>query len=94
MSPRPVDGAIVTLTSLLLLGVFYAATDGVLAALVSRLTPSESRGTAIAAAQTVVALARFFASVGFGALWMVLDRGPPCSWSAPCCSSPCPWPPG
>ena len=54
---------------LLLLGAFYAATDGVLAALACRLVPEESRASGISAAQTVVALARFCASVGFGVLW-------------------------
>ena len=51
---------------LLLLGTFYAATDGVLAALVSRLVSAEARGSGIAAAQTVVALTRFVSAVGFG----------------------------
>lgn len=54
---------------LLLLGTFYAATDGVLAALASLLVPAASRASGISAAQTVVALARFAASVGFGLLW-------------------------
>lgn len=54
---------------LLLLGTFYAATDGVLAALASLLIPEASRASGISAAQTVVALARFCASVGFGVLW-------------------------
>jgi MFS family permease len=54
---------------LLLLGSFYAATDGVLAALASRLVPEASRASGISAAQTVVALARFGASVAFGILW-------------------------
>lgn len=54
---------------LLLLGTFYAATDGVLAALASLLVPEASRASGISAAQTVVALARFAASVGFGIMW-------------------------
>ena len=54
---------------LLLLGSFYAATDGVLAALASRLVPVTSRASGISAAQTVVALARFGASVAFGVIW-------------------------
>jgi hypothetical protein len=54
-----------------MLGAFYAATDGVLAALASRLVPAESRASGISAAQTVVALARFAASVGFGVLWQI-----------------------
>ena len=68
----PVGGVVAVIATLLLLGTFYAATDGVLSALVSRLTPDATRGTGIAAAQTVVALARFAASFGFGALWFNL----------------------
>jgi MFS family permease len=71
----PVHGLLATLVTLALLGVFYAATDGVLAALISRLTPAESRATAISAAQTVVALSRFASSVAFGAVWATLGRG-------------------
>jgi MFS family permease len=61
-----------TLVTLLLLGVFYAATDGVLPALVSRLIPATSRGSGIASAQTVVVLARFASSLAFGSLWVTL----------------------
>jgi MFS family permease len=61
-----------TLVSLLLLGTFYAATDGVLPALVSRLVPAGARGSGIAAAQTVVAVSRFGSSVAFGSLWLAL----------------------
>ncbi|MBW6438622.1 MFS transporter [Actinoplanes hulinensis] len=70
----PSGGPGLTLAVLLLLGVFYAATDGVLPALVSRLVPAETRGSGIAAAQTVVVLARFASSLTFGVLWAV--RGP------------------
>ena len=73
----PADGIGLTLGVLLLLGIFYAATDGVLPALVSRLVPAGARGSGIAAAQTVVVLARFASSVGFGLLWSV--QGP--RWS-------------
>jgi len=59
---------------LLLLGSFYAATDGVLAALATQSVPEESRASGIAAAQTVVALARFGCSVGFGLLWQLTGR--------------------
>ena len=61
---------------LLLLGSFYAATDGVLAALASRLVPEASRASGISAAQTVVALARFGASVAFGVLWQFAGLEP------------------
>ncbi|WP_101523674.1 MFS transporter [Nocardioides houyundeii] len=61
-----------TLGTLALLGAFYAATDGVTAALAGRLVPLRARGSGIAAAQTVVALARMGSSFGFGLLWLAL----------------------
>lgn len=70
----PVTGAAATLLCLVFLGAFYAATDGVLAALAAQLTTPATHGTGIAAAQTVVALSRFVAAVGFGILWTVLGR--------------------
>lgn len=57
--------------SLALLGAFYAATDGVLAALAGQLSPSDSTSTGIGAAQTVVAVARLIAATGFGLLWVI-----------------------
>ncbi|GAA1613249.1 MFS transporter [Actinoplanes couchii] len=77
LAALPSGGIGLTLTVLMLLGVFYAATDGVLPALVSRLVPAEARGSGIAAAQTVVALSRFASSVTFGLLWSL--HGP--AWS-------------
>lgn len=59
---------------LALLGTFYAATDGVLSALATQTIPEESRASGIAAAQTVVALARFLSSVGFGLMWQLAGR--------------------
>jgi len=69
MAGLHVAGLLGVIAVLLMLGAFYAATDGVLAALASRLVPAESRASGISAAQTVVALARFGASIGFGLLW-------------------------
>jgi MFS family permease len=57
---------------LALLGLFYAATDGVLAASVSAVVPAGSRASGLAAAQTVVALAAFASSVVFGLLLMAI----------------------
>ena len=71
----PVGGLGATALCLLFLGAFYAATDGVLAALTSTLVPTEVRASGIATAQTVVAAARFASSVGFGSLWLWLGRG-------------------
>jgi MFS family permease len=58
-----------TVVVLVLLGSYYAATDGVLMALVARRLPAEVRGTAMGAVQTAVAGGRLLSSVAFGALW-------------------------
>jgi MFS family permease len=68
----PTSTAAATVGTLLLLGTFYAATDGVIAAVAGRLVPVQARSSGIAAAQTVVALARMLASAGFGVLWLLL----------------------
>lgn len=65
-------GWVATAVALLLFGAYYAATDGVLPALVSGLVPGNGRATSIAAAQTVVVIARFASSLGFGVLAMRL----------------------
>ncbi|WP_027343671.1 MFS transporter [Hamadaea tsunoensis] len=68
----PVTGLAWTIVTLALLGTFYAATDGVLSALISRLIPEQGRGTGLAAAQTVQVFARFASSVAFGSLSVAL----------------------
>jgi hypothetical protein len=68
----PWAGIPATLATLVLLGTFYAATDGVLAAVVGLLSPSHGAASGIAAAQTVVAVARLIASTGFGLLWYAI----------------------
>jgi MFS family permease len=65
-----------TIATLVLLGVFYAATDGVLAALTGQLADPSVRAVALGTAQTVVAVSRMLASVGFGVLWYAVGRGP------------------
>ena len=70
----PSPGAATFIGVLGLLGAFYAATDGVLAALVSSVVPPALRTTGIALVTTVMALTRFGASVAFGAAWSW--RGP------------------
>jgi MFS family permease len=67
----PLSGPAMTVATLALLGAFYASTDGVLSALVSRIAPAVGRGSALASAQTVVVLARFAASLAFGAVWSI-----------------------
>lgn len=70
----PLGGAAVTVVCLLLLGAFYAATDGVLAALAGQFSPAGATASGIAAAQTVVAVSRLAASTGFGVLWFAFGR--------------------
>ena len=71
-SVLPTSPVAATVGTLVLLGTFYAATDGVIAAVAGRLVPVQARSSGIAAAQTVVALARMLASAGFGLLWLLL----------------------
>jgi MFS family permease len=57
----------------LLVGAFYAATDGVLVAVVSARVAEDRRTTKIASLTTAVSLARFAGSLGFGAVWAAWD---------------------
>jgi MFS family permease len=70
----PTGGAALSLGCLVFLGAYYAATDGVLAAIASRVTPVSVRTSGIATAQTAVALSRFASSLGFGLMWVRLGR--------------------
>jgi MFS family permease len=56
------------------LGTYYAATDGVLAAIASTLTPAGLRGSGIALVQTAVAAGRLVSALLFGYLWTAWDR--------------------
>ncbi|GII60420.1 MFS transporter [Sphaerisporangium krabiense] len=64
-------GLVAVLLTLALLGLYYAATDGVLPAATSVLVPAEWRATAISTLQTGVALGRSLAALAFGGLWTV-----------------------
>lgn len=70
----PASTWVASVGTLVLLGLFYASTDGVIAALAGRLVPVQARTSGIAAAQTVVAVSRMVASFGFGFLWLL--QGP------------------
>jgi MFS family permease len=58
---------------LLLLGVYYAATDGVLMALASTTLPAALRGSGLALLVTATSLGRLLASVVFGTIWTWQD---------------------
>ncbi|MFJ6793334.1 MFS transporter [Streptomyces sp. NPDC091268] len=68
--------AVLPYAVLLLHGGFYAATDGVLMAAAAGAVPEEHRGAGLALVQTGQALARFTASIGFGAAWTVWGARP------------------
>jgi len=59
----------VGIAAVILLGLFYAATDGVFAALASAEVPAERRAAGLAAVSTANDVGRMFASVLFGLLW-------------------------
>jgi MFS family permease len=70
----PLGGPFASVACLLLLGTYYAATDGILAAIAGRTVDIPVRASGIATAQTVVAVARFVSSLTFGLLWTELGR--------------------
>ncbi|MCB8904756.1 MULTISPECIES: MFS transporter [unclassified Streptomyces] len=65
----PLPDPVVLLGVLLLLGVFYAATDGVLMALAGPFLTEGRQASGLAVVQTAQALARLGAAVAFGAVW-------------------------
>ena len=70
----PDAGSAGLLSSLLLLGAYYAATDGVLMAMASRTLPPDQLTTGLALLTTGTLLARLLGSILFGAAWTW--RGP------------------
>jgi len=66
---------VVGLSVLPLLGLYYAATDGVLMALASAILPETWRTIGLAVMTTGTGIARLCASVAYGALWGYLGPG-------------------
>ncbi|MFF8913215.1 MFS transporter [Streptomyces sp. NPDC015032] len=66
---------------LVLLGIFYATTDGVLMALAGPVLPADGRAGGLALLQTGQALARMLAAAGFGAAWTAWGPSP-ALWAA------------
>lgn len=65
----PGDGLAHVLVSLLLLGIYYAATDGVLMAMGSAILPEDLRASGLALLTTITNIGRMGASILFGSLW-------------------------
>ncbi|MEV8508221.1 MFS transporter [Actinoplanes sp. NPDC051475] len=71
----PATGVVLAVIVLALHGTFYAATDGVLMALLAPSLPVESATTGFAMVQTAQAVARLVGGIGFGAAWTVWGPG-------------------
>ncbi|MCI3929928.1 MFS transporter [Streptomyces sp. AN091965] len=71
----PTGGRPLLVGVLLALGVFYAATDGVLMALVTPFVEPDQRASGMAVVQTGQALSRLVAAAGFGAAWTLWGIG-------------------
>ncbi|MFF2409761.1 MFS transporter [Streptomyces sp. NPDC058092] len=81
LAPAGGPGPLLLVPVLVLLGVFYATTDGVLMALAGPVLPADGRAGGLALLQTGQALARMLAAAGFGAAWTAW--GPrPALWAA------------
>ncbi len=65
-------GSAASLLVILAFGAYYAATDGILAALASSMLPAEVRATGLSLVMTATSLARLLASVLFGAIWVLV----------------------
>jgi MFS family permease len=72
----PIGGGVfLILPVVLALGMFYAATDGVLAAMAAAALPASHVGSGLAVLATATSLARLGASVLFGFLWTRIGLG-------------------
>lgn len=64
----------VVVACMVLLGAYYAATDGVVPAIVSRLVGPHVRASGIALVTVVIAVARMISAVAFGTLWQAYGQ--------------------
>src|ERR1041384_208149 len=69
LRPGPGAGTLRMMVALVLLGVYYAATDGVLMALAGAALPQEMRASGMSLLATGTNLARLAGSILFGVLW-------------------------
>jgi MFS family permease len=69
----PSDDPLRVFLAVILLGAYYAATDGVLMAVASGMLPPGLRGSGFALLTTATSLCRLIASIAFGWLWTAWD---------------------
>jgi predicted MFS family arabinose efflux permease len=62
-------GTALLVAGIMLLGIFYAATDGVLTAMAAAVLPADRAGSGLAVLATATNVARLAASIAFGYLW-------------------------
>ncbi len=72
LMPAGGHGMIALCLAIVLFGIYYAATDGVLAAMAASILPPSFSGSGLAVLATASNLARLAASVIFGLLWSLL----------------------
>jgi MFS family permease len=65
----PIGGPLLVALALTLMGTYYAATDGVLAAFGSAIVPDAVRGSGLALLNTTTGVMKLLSSIAFGALW-------------------------
>jgi MFS family permease len=70
----PAANALTVPIAVCLLGAYYAATDGVMAALVSGMLPTSFRGSGLALVATATSVSRLAASIAFGWVWTMWSR--------------------
>jgi MFS family permease len=78
----PAGGGLAPVPMVVFLGAYYAATDGVLMAMVSDLVDPGRRATGFAVVTTATVAGRFISSVVFGAVWSVGGPTSAVSWFA------------
>lgn len=71
----PADGWITVVLCVALLGAYYAATDGILMALVAAIVPAETRASGMALVTTAISLTKVASSVAFGVMWSAWGIG-------------------
>jgi hypothetical protein len=64
------------LVAVVMLGAYYAATDGVVVALASGFLPLSLRGSGLALLTTATSVSRLVASISFGWIWTMWGREP------------------
>jgi MFS family permease len=70
LGPGPGSQSMATLAScIVLLGLYYAGTDGVLMAVTAKLLPPQGRATGMAVVTTCLGAGKLCAGIGFGVLW-------------------------